>query len=356
MSDPQDAFRAEARAWLAEHAAKFREPIERTDEELVAASLAWQKEKAEAGYGWVEAPPELGGRDGTAAQAQIFAEEEGRYFYPMFTGLGIGKGMALPTIKKHGTPEQYARFAKPTFWGEAAWCQLFSEPSAGSDLAGLRTKAVRDGDNWIINGQKVWSSWAHHADYAILLARTDPTVIKHAGITFFVLDMKTPGVEVRPIRQISGKSDFNETFLTDVVIPDANRIGAEGEGWACAMTVLTHERNGSSGSLREIDGGVRALIAKAAESGRLGSAAVRAKLAQWWVEEQGLTHFGKRANAALARGESPPVAMLKLVSASKLQQMRPKCVVYINCVVVNWINEESCMVCLEEVENRGIHF
>jgi len=321
MSDQDETFRAEAQAWLAEHAAKFREPVELTDEELVAASLAWQKEKAQAGYGWIPAPPEMGGRNGANRLATIFAEEEGRYYYPMFTGLGIGKGMAMPTIQKHGTPEQYERFGKPTFWGEAAWCQLFSEPSAGSDLAGLRTKAVRDGDNWILNGQKVWSSWAHHADYAILLARTDPTVVKHAGITFFVLDMRTPGVEVRPIRQISGKSDFNETFLTDVVIPDANRIGAEGEGWACAMTVLTHERNGSSGSLRETDGGVRALIAKAAQSGRLDSAAVRAKLAQWWVEEQGLAHFGKRINAALARGESPPVAMVKLVAASKLQQM-----------------------------------
>jgi len=321
MTDQEDTFRAEARAWLAEHATKFAEPIERTDEELVAASLAWQKEKAAAGYANVPGTPEMGGRNGTTRMEAIFDEEEGRYYYPMFTGLGIGLGMAMPAIRKHGTPGQYERFGKPTYWGDAAWCQLFSEPAAGSDLAGLRTKAVRDGDNWIVNGQKVWSSWAHHADYAILLARTDPTVVKHAGITFFVLDMRTPGVEVRPIRQISGKSDFNETFLTDVVIPDANRIGAEGEGWSCAMTVLTHERNGSSGSLRQTDGGVRALIAKAAASGRLDSAAVRAKLAQWWVEEQGLRHFGGRINAALARGESPPVAMMKLASATKSQQM-----------------------------------
>ncbi len=324
MSAEDDAFRSEVRAWLATHAAGFRAPVERSNEDLVAASLAWQRLKAEAGYAAVDEPPEMGGRNGTRAMAMICAQEEGRYFTPMYTGLGIGRGMALPTIKKHGTPEQYVRFAKPTLWGEKGWCQLFSEPSAGSDLAGLRTKAVRDGDNWVINGQKVWSSWAHHADYAILLARTDPSVVKHAGITFFVLDMKSPGVEVRPIRQISGKSDFNETFLTDVVIPDANRIGAEGEGWACAMTVLAHERNGASGSLRSADAGVRGMIVKAAATPRgggvaLDSAAVRAKLAQWWVEEQGLRNFGQRVTAALARGETPPVAMMKLVSASKLQ-------------------------------------
>jgi len=320
-----EAFRAEARAWLAGNAAEYREAREWPDDELVARSLAWQKRKAAAGFGLVTEPPELGGRNGTREMASVFAQEEARYHTPSFTGLSIAFGMALPAIRKHGTAEQYRRFAEPTIKGEAGWCQLFSEPSAGSDLAGLRTKAVRDGDRWIVNGQKVWSSWAHHARYAILLARTDPTVVKHQGLTFFVLDMQTPGVEVRPIRQISGKSDFNETFLTDVVIPDANRVGAEGEGWACAMTVLMNERHGSGGGREheaESHDSVRNLIRAAQAAGRLDSAAVRAKLAQWWVEEQGLKNYGLRIRAALLKGETPPpaVAMMKLVSATKMQQ------------------------------------
>jgi acyl-CoA dehydrogenase len=318
----EDAFRAEVRAWLAENAAEYREPREWPEDELVARSLAWQKTKAEAGFGLITESLELGGRGGDRRLAQVFAQEEARYHTPTFTGLGIAFGMALPAIKKHGTPEQYRRFAEPTIKGEVSWCQLFSEPSAGSDLAGLRTKAVRDGDNWVVNGQKVWSSWAHHARYGILLARTDPTVVKHQGLTFFVVDMQSPGVEVRPIRQISGKSDFNETFLADVVIPDANRIGAEGEGWACAMTVLMNERNGSGERNSAAHDSVGNLIEAARHAGRLDSAAVKAKLAQWYVEEQGLKNYGLRIRAATAKGETPPpaVAMMKLVSATKMQQ------------------------------------
>ena len=317
------AFRAEVRNWLAANAAEYSEPHhEYPEAELVARSLAWQEAKAAAGFGLIAEPPELGGRNADRHLAQIFAQEEARYHTPTFTGLGIAFGMALPTIKKHGTPEQYRRFAEPTAKGEASWCQLFSEPAAGSDLAGIRTKAVRDGDNWIINGQKVWSSWAHHARYGILLARTDPTVVKHQGLTFFVLDMHTPGVEVRPIRQISGKSDFNETFLTDVVIPDANRIGKEGEGWACAMTVLMNERHGSGDRGTVSHDSVSSLVRAAQAAGRLDSAAVRAKLAQWFVEEQGLKNYGLRVRAATAKGQTPPpaVAMMKLVSANKMQQ------------------------------------
>jgi acyl-CoA dehydrogenase len=318
----EEDFRTQVRAWLAVHAAEYRAPATWPEAELVARSLAWQKTKAEAGYGLVPEPPELGGCNGSARMAAIFAEEEGCYHTPIFTGLGIAFGMALPAIKRHGTPEQYQRFARPTAFGEAAWCQLFSEPSAGSDLAGLRTKAVRDGEHYVVDGQKVWSSWAHHARFGILLARTDPTVVKHHGLSFFVLDMATPGVEVRPIRQISGRSDFNETFLSGVVVPAANRIGAEGEGWACAMTVLMNERAGSGDRNAASHDSVRNLLKAAREAGRLDSAAVRARLAQWWVEEQGLRIYGRRLREAAARGEAHPAggAMMKLVGASKMQQ------------------------------------
>jgi len=147
---------------------------------------------------------------------------------------GIGLGMAAPTILAFGTEEQKRRFLKPLWTGEEVWCQLFSEPGAGSDLAAVATRAVRDGEDWVVNGQKVWTSGAHHARFAILLARTDPDVPKHRGLTYFLCDMTVPGVDVRPLRQITGEAEFNEVFLTDVRIPDGQRLGAEGQGWAGA--------------------------------------------------------------------------------------------------------------------------
>jgi acyl-CoA dehydrogenase len=324
------AYRAKARAWLQANAAEYAQPPAApwSEAELVARSKAWARRKAEAGYAAITSPREVGGAGGTQRQAAIFAQEEGRYHTPSFTGMGIALGMAMPAIRRHGTPEQFRRFAVPTIRGDWAWCQLFSEPAAGSDLAGIRTRAVRQGDKWIVNGQKVWSSWAHHADWGILVARSDPSVVKHKGLTFFVVDMKSPGIEVRPIRQITGKSDFNETFLTDVVIPDANRIGAEGEGWSCCMTVLMNERQGSGGGATQGGGSIPALMRKARATVREGgtaldSAAVRAKLAQWHVEEQGLKNYGLRVQAATAQNEPPPpaVAMMKLVSATKMQQI-----------------------------------
>ena len=322
------AYRETARAWLAENAAEYAHPPSQawSEDELVTRAKAWQKRKALAGYGAIAAPKAIGGAGLPTRFAQIFAGEERRYHTPFYIGQSIGLSMAMAVIRKHGAPEQFERFMTPAVAGDVSWCQLFSEPGAGSDLAAVRSRAVRQGDHWVLNGQKVWSSWAHRAGYGILLARTDGSVPKHDGLSFFVLDMKTPGVEVRPIRQITGKSDFNEVFFTDVVIPDANRIGAEGEGWACAMTVLSVERNQSGGG-GSAASQVMGLIEKAAATPREGgvaldSAAVRAKLAQWWVEEQGLKHFGQRIQAALSAGEPPPptLSMMKLVSATKAQQ------------------------------------
>ena len=326
---PQEAaFRAEVRAWLAGNAAEYARPPRApwSEAEIVARGRAWLRRKAEAGYATITWPKEIGGRGGTPMEAVILGQEEGGYTLPEGPFSKIGVNMACPTIRRHGTAEQYERFAGPTLRGEILWCQLFSEPGAGSDLAGVRTKAVRDGDAWIVSGQKVWSSWAHHADWAILLARTDPGAPKHKGLTFFVLDMKTPGIEVRPIRQINGKSDFNETFLTDVVIPDSCRIGAVGEGWACAMTVLMNERAGSGGAAESF---ARKLVRQAGDTQRdggsaLDSAAVRQKLARWYAEEQGLKYFGYRMLTSLSKGEPPPpsAAMVKLVSATLLQETR----------------------------------
>ncbi len=279
------------------------------------------------GWAGLTVPKALGGRGLSGIEAVIFAEEEGRYHLPKGPFTSIGTGMALPVIARHGTEEQRTRFVEPTLRGDITWCQLFSEPAAGSDLAALRTKAVRADDDtgdWIVTGQKVWSSWAHLTDWGILVARTDPSVPKHKGLTFFVVDMTSPGIEVRPIRQISGASEFNETFLTDVRIPDANRIGAIGEGWACCMTVLMGERLGS-GAHRS---SVTPLIDFAATTpdGRGGAmledGAVRQALAEALADELGERFFQARLRTMVSRNENPGAlaGMVKLGYAGRNQR------------------------------------
>lgn len=321
---PQEAaFRRQAREWLAANAPAHVLPagVKLDDAEEVARGRAWQKALSDGGYAGILLPRALGGRGGTIIEAVVFGEEEGRFNLPRGPYVGIGLGMALPVLGKHGTPAQIERFAAPTLRGEMTWCQLFSEPGAGSDLAAVRTRAVKDGDGWIINGQKVWSSWAHQADWAILVARTDPSVPKHKGLTFFVIDMKSPGIEIRPIRQISGASDFNETFLTDVRVPDDCRIGAEGEGWACCMTVLMGERLNQGGAEK---GGVELLVGMldSEAPGAMDDPAARQALAEAIAEERAEKYFQARLRTMVSRGENPGAyaAMVKLASASRLQK------------------------------------
>lgn len=322
-------FRAEARAWLASHAPAHQLKAGQSipDVEEADRGRAWMRELYEGGWAGLTFPKELGGRGLPVTEAIIFAEEESNYDLPKGPFTSIGTGMALPAIARHGNDEQRARFIKPTLRGEITWCQLFSEPSAGSDLANLRTRATRADDgsgDWIVNGQKVWSSWAHLTDWGILVVRTDPSLPKHKGLTFFVVDMKTPGIETRPIRQISGASEFNETFLTDVRIPDANRIGAVGEGWACCMTVLMGERMGS-GSHKS---GIAPLIALAQETpdGRGGTAlddrSVRQQLAEALAAEQGERWFQARLRTMASKGENPGAlaGMVKLAYAGRQQK------------------------------------
>lgn len=327
-SAQEAAFRAEARAWLAANAPEFEiranEPYDEV--RLVERGRTWQHRKAAAGFAAILWPRELGGRGGTAMEDVIFDEEERKYHIPTGPFIAIGMRMAIPTVMTHGSTEQVTRLAGPTLRGDYTWCQLFSEPGAGSDLAGIRTRAVRDGDNWVVNGQKVWSSWAHHADWAILLVRTDPTVPKHRGLTFFVLDMKTPGIEIRPIHQISGKSDFNETFLTDVRIADANRVGPVDAGWKCAMTTLMNERVGSGEDAGDAFP-LSDLIAMARAVERRGKPAiddssVRQKISRWYAQEQGLKYFRARLLTEISRGRplGAEAALAKLVYAKKLQE------------------------------------
>ncbi|ALH80318.1 acyl-CoA dehydrogenase family protein [Sphingopyxis macrogoltabida] len=328
-SPEEAAFRAEARAWLAAHAPVHELPVgaKMPDTEEADRGRAWMRELYAGGWSGLTFPKALGGRGLSGIEAVIFAEEEGKYHLPKGPFTSIGTGMALPVIAKHGNDEQRARFIEATLKGDITWCQLFSEPAAGSDLAGLRTKAVRADDgsgDWIVNGQKVWSSWAHLTDWGILVVRTDPTVPKHKGLTFFVVDMKTPGIETRPIRQISGASEFNETFLTDVRIPDANRLGAEGEGWACCMTVLMGERLGS-GAHRS---GVEPLLdfAAATPDGHGGTMlddrSIRQQFAEALAEEQGERFFQARLRTMVSKGENPGAlaGMVKLAYASRYQK------------------------------------
>ena len=324
------AFRAEVRAFLTANAERRKpgevEGYRRGQDEpgAIAAAQAFQARKYEAGFAGIAWPKEWGGRGGTPIQQVIYNQEEAKYkvLGNVFT---IGLGMALPTICTWGTQAHRERFALPALRGEEVWCQLFSEPSAGSDLAQLRTRAERDGDGWVVNGQKIWTSGAHYCRFGILVARTDPNVPKHAGLTFFILDMQTPGVEIRPIRQISGSSHFNEVFFTDVRIPDTMRVGEVGKGWRVALTTLMNERYG----MREAPGPDFTEVFELARSVELEdgpaleNAAVRERLAEWYVRTQGLRFTKYRTMTALSRGQTPgpESSITKLVAASKLQEI-----------------------------------
>lgn len=321
------AFRSEVRAWLSGNAPAHEVPLGYVmpEEEEVRRGRAWQAARAAGGFASVTVAKEYGGRGGSSMQSVIFADEQAKYNVPNITPVHIGTSFAVAALLKHGTPEQIERFVGPTLRGEMLWCQLFSEPGAGSDLAALATKAVRDGDEYIVNGQKVWSSWAHHADYGLLIARTDPSVSKHKGLSFFVVDMRAPGIEIRPIRQISGKSDFNETFFTDVRVPADLRLGAEGEGWAVTMTVLMNERLGSSKEFESYK--VLRLIERARET-KVGNDRlidrpdVQQKLAHWYVGEQGIKYFRWRLLTQLSKGgrPGPESGVSKLLYTNRVQQ------------------------------------
>ena len=308
-------LRVEIRGWMDAHAARFgrstgpRRPLD-TDE-FVAASRAWQAELDSGGWGAITWPEAFGGRGYGPNESRIFREEQDRY--AMQTGAQhTSVAMVGPTIIAHGTPDQQERFIGPIRRGETLYCQLFSEPDAGSDLASLRTRAERDGDEWIVTGQKVWTSGAHHADRGILLARTDPTAPPHAGITYFLLNMRQAGVEVRPIVQINGGRHFNEVHLDGVRVADADRLGDVGEGWKVARTTLGAERV-MIGSIRA-DDRVDRLIVAARSAGRNHDPVLRQRLADAWIRAAVLRLTSDRVLGALRSGGSigPEASILKL--------------------------------------------
>jgi alkylation response protein AidB-like acyl-CoA dehydrogenase len=309
------ALRVGIRAWMDEHAAGFGRATgaaHRADTpEHAAACRAWQHELDAGGWGAVTWPVAFGGRGFGPNEARLFREEQERY--AVRSGAQhIAVTMVGPTLIAHGGAAQQERYIGPIRRGDELWCQLFSEPDAGSDLASLRTRAERDGDEWVVSGQKIWTSGAQHADRAILLARTDAGSTGHAGITYFLLDMHQPGIEVRPIVQINGGRHFNEVFLDEARVADADRLGPVGEGWKVARTTLGAER-AMIGSIR-VDDRVERLIAAARAAGTNTDPLLRQELVEAHIRATVLAITSDRVLGALRTGGSigPEASILKL--------------------------------------------
>ncbi|SCG55321.1 acyl-CoA dehydrogenase family protein [Micromonospora halophytica] len=277
----------------------------------------------DAGLAWVNFPVGLGGLDAPRHLQSVVDEAFARAGAPDNRPRrnSIGLGMAAPTLLRHGTPAQRQRFLRPLWTGEEIWCQLFSEPDAGSDLAGLNTRAVRDGDDWVVTGQKVWTSMAHRARWAILLARTAPDAPKHRGITYFVCDMTAPGVEVRPLRQLTGEAEFNEVFLSEVRLSDTLRLGAVDDGWRVARTTLMNERVAIGGRPLPREGGMIGVLARVwRERPELRTAGLHAEVLRAWVRAEAARLTALRLRQQLAAGEPGPEGSAVKLSFAGLAQ------------------------------------
>jgi len=326
---PQEAeFRAKCRAWLEANAelktkkTNSAKNMNLGNKSLLEAAAEWQKKKYDAGWAMIHWPKEFGGIGATPIERIIWAQEESKFNVPKGV-YEIGLGMAGPVMMEYATDEQKERYLPPMAEGKEIWCQLFSEPSAGSDVAGLRSKAVQDGENWIVNGQKVWTSGAHFSDFGILVVRHDPSLEKHKGLTFFFVDMKSPGIEVKPIKQLTGGSSFNEVYFNDVVIPDSQRLGEIGDGWKVAITTLMNERL-AVGDADGVDANEAFELAKKHDKDGeqlIDNNAVRESIADWYCEASGLKNTKLRTMSALSRGDTPgpEASITKIVSANKLQ-------------------------------------
>ena len=322
-------FRHTVRAFLANHAEPKAKRLTvhamahnaNSPEEAhhVRMSQQWQAMLFDNGWAGITWPVAYGGRGGTVIDQMIFNQELGHFEVPGNV-FAQGIGMAGPTLIQHGTPEQKARFLGPMLRGDELWCQLFSEPGAGSDLAALATRAEKDGDEYVLNGQKVWTSSAHYSDWGILLARTDSDVPKHQGITYFLVDMRSPGIEVRPLRQITGTAHFNEVFLTDVRIPSDNVVGDVNRGWGVTMTTLTSERTLIGGAAADPLPG---LLRLADRYGKRNDPVIRQALADTYIRHQLIRYLGWRTQSAISRGASPgpESSVLKLAHTSALGRL-----------------------------------
>jgi alkylation response protein AidB-like acyl-CoA dehydrogenase len=307
-SPEEAAWRAEYRAWLETHAPAFTGPgpvreLEIGGGNYMERAKGWQATKFDAGFARITWEPEFGGRDGTSVQQIIFGQEEARYVLPTEVYI-IGLGMIAPTIRACGTGAQQDRYLTRLLRGEEIWCQLFSEPGAGSDVASLSTNAVRDGDEWILNGQKVWTSGAQYADFGEIICRTAPDAEKHKGITAFIVDMQSPGITIKPLRQMNGGAGFNEVFFEDVRVPHENVLGDVNEGWTVAITTLMNERVaiGAGGGGR---GSVDDVIDLARERGVTTDTRVRQQLADLYAKTRIQKFLSMRTLTAASQGKVP---------------------------------------------------
>lgn len=331
------AFRAEARSWLAANtaprdAANSLVVNQETGDFVKEFPLAraWQAKKFDAGFGAIYFPAEVGGRGGNSLQNMIFMEEEARCDVPATNHFMIVNRGCCSLLMKKGSAAQQRDLIRPSLRGDLIWCQLFSEPGAGSDLAGVRTRAEREhgqeGDDWIVSGQKIWTSNAQLADWGVMVARTDPTVPKHKGLTFFLVDMKSPGLTLRPIKQLTGGSNFNEVFIDGLRVPDANRIGAVGEGWKVVIAFLAGER--SNIAIKELQPLIASLVQLARDTeidGRpaIEDGGVRERIASYYIREAGVRFTVQRMLTALSRNvePGPEIAIGKLVLGTLVQEM-----------------------------------
>ncbi|HEU4370224.1 MAG TPA: acyl-CoA dehydrogenase family protein [Methylomirabilota bacterium] len=309
FTEREEAFRKEVRQWLEQNLPDGLRgkafAASRADVDEVRRLRAWQKTMAEAGYVGMDWPREFGGRGAPITEMVILYQEMARAESPQLVNRG-GVSMLGPTLMKLGTPAQRARFLPRILTAEDLWCQGFSEPNAGSDLANLQTRAVLDGDHFVVNGQKVWTSMGHVADWCFLLVRTDPTAAKHKGISFLLVDMTTPGITVRPLRQITGEAEFNETFFDNVCVPTENLVGKLNEGWSVAITTLAYERDLLT-FIRHISlrNALHRLVRLAQSRGRNTDPVIRQKIAELWIGEQALQLNGYRSLTRILRGGQP---------------------------------------------------
>jgi len=321
-----EAFRREARDFLERAAGPFAHArpargglfsAEIDTAEEIEEAREWQRYLAEHGWGAPSWAVEYGGRGATAEESAIWAEELARHPFPSTAVFTIGLGMAGPTIILVGDPEHKERYLRRILRADDIWCQLFSEPEAGSDLAGVRTRATRDGDHYVVTGQKIWSSGAHYSDLAIMLARTDPTVPKHRGLSYFIVDMHSPGIEVRPLRQMTGATNFNIVFLDQVRVPSENRLMREGDGWKVAMVTLAHERTVVSSPVSaQLSGGgdLRSLL----EHARDAPAEAQSRFVRAWIDGMILQWTAADNLSRMAAGEDigSRAAMTKLLQSA----------------------------------------
>jgi alkylation response protein AidB-like acyl-CoA dehydrogenase len=302
LSPSEESFRDELRAWLGDN-----DPGHEPDGDLAGFEFrrAWQRRLHDAGWAGVSWPQEYGGRGATLVEQAIYNEEFVRAQAPSAANV-LGLAMGGPTVIAHGSEEQKRRYLEPILSAQEIWCQGFSEPDSGSDLASVKTRGVRDNGAWLVTGQKVWTTLAQHAKWCMLVARTDPDVPKHKGLTYFLMDMEQEGVQVRPLRQITGEAEFNELFIEEARIPDENIIGGEGNGWAVAITTLMHERATLAFGLQiAVKRALRELMDDAKDGGAAEDPQVRDRLSQLYIEAEVLRLNAYRGLTAIMRDGVP---------------------------------------------------